>query len=101
MGGKKDSGIPATTRGIDCMGKTNSAPMRPLSSGDGIGGDKGISSFVASFISEREPVEIFSWLIKPKPPSKVSRREEVLQPARAIFIFSKPSCFNLAVFPSK
>ena len=54
-------------------GKTNSVPVGPLSSGDGMGGDKGISSFATSFISEVEAVEIFSWLIKPKAPSRVSR----------------------------
>ena len=91
--GKKDSGILATTRGMNCMGKTSSAPMRPLSSEDGLGGDKEISSFVDSFISEIEAVEIFSWWTKPKAPSQVSRREEMLQPARAIFIFPKPSWF--------
>ena len=44
-----DSGIPATTRGIECMGKTNSVPMGPRSSGDGMGEDKGISSFAYFF----------------------------------------------------
>ena len=81
------------------MGKTNSAPMRPLSSEDGMGGDKTISSFVDSFISEIEAVEIFSWLTKPKASSKVSRREEVLQPARAIFIFPKPHALIWQLFP--
>ena len=82
-------------------GKTNSVPTGPLSSGDGMGGDEGMSSLVASLTSEMEAVEIFSWLMKPKAPSTVSKREEVLQPARAIFIFPKPSHFNLAAFSSK
>ena len=73
--------------------------MRPLSSGDGMGGDKGISSFVTSFISEIEAVEIFSWSIKPKAPSKVSRREEVLQPARAILFFLSPHTLIWQLFP--
>ena len=80
------------------MGKTNCVPTGPLSSGDGMGEDEGISSLVISLTSEMEVVEIFSWLIKPKALSRVSRREEVLQPARAIFIFPKPSCFNLVSF---
>ena len=83
-----------------CLGKTNSAPMRPLSSEDGMDEDKGTSSFVDSFISEIEAVKIFSWSTKPKAPSKVFRREEVLQPAKAIFIFPKPSHFNLEAFSS-
>ena len=83
------------------MGKTNTIPMGPLSSGDGMGGDEGISSLVPSLTSEIEAVEIFSWSIKPKAPSRVSRREDVLQPARAIFIFPKPYHFNLAAFSSK
>ena len=51
--------MPATTRGMVCMGKTNSAPLRPLSLEDGIGEGKG-TSFVGSFISEIEAVETFS-----------------------------------------
>ena len=83
------------------MGKTNSVPTGPLSSGDGMGGDEGISSLVISLTSEMEAVEIFSWSIKPKAPSRVSRRKEVLQPARVIFIFPKPPHFNLLAFSSK
>ena len=83
------------------MGKTNSVPTGPLSAGDGMDGDEGISSLVISLTSEMEAVEIFSWSMKPKAPSRVSRREEVLQPARAILIFPKPSHFSLAAFSSK
>ena len=68
------------------MGTTNSALMRPLSSGDGMGGDKGISSFIASFISEIEAVEIFSWSIKPKAPSKYLERKKCYnQPGQYLF----------------
>ena len=81
------------------MGKTNSAPMRPLSSEDGMGADKGISSFVDSFISEIEAVEIFSWSTKPKAHSKVSRREEVLQPARQFLFFLNPHTLIWQLFP--
>ena len=41
-------------------------------------------------LREIEAVEIFSWLIKPKAPSKVSRREEVLQPAGQFIFFLSP-----------
>ena len=39
--------------------------------------------------------------MEPKAPSSISRREEVLQPMRAILIFPKPSLFSLAAFSSK
>ena len=39
-------------------------------------GDEGISSLVISLTSEMEAIEIFSWLIKPKTPSRVFKREE-------------------------
>ena len=64
-------------------------------------GDEGISSLVVSLTLEMEAVEIFSWLMKPKAPSRVYKKEEVLQPDRAIFIFPKPSHFNLVAFSSK
>ena len=83
------------------MGKTNSVPTGPLSAGDGMDEDEGISSLVISLTSEMEAVEIFSWLMKPKAPSTVSRKEDVLQPARAILIFPKPPHFSLVAFSSK
>ena len=70
------------------MGKTNSAPAVPHSVGDGVDGEEGMSSLAVSLTSEVEALEIFSWSMEPKAPSRVSRREEVLQPTRTILIFS-------------
>ena len=54
---ERDSGIPVTTRGIVCVGKTNSVPTGPLSSGDGMDGDEGASFLVISLTSGVEAVE--------------------------------------------
>ena len=96
--GRRDSWIPAITRRIACVGKTSSAPTGPLSAGDGV---DGMSSITVSLALGMEAMEIFSWSMEPKAPSRVSRIEEVLQPARAILIFPKPSHFSLAAFSSK
>ena len=83
------------------MGTTNSAPTGPLSAGDGVDGDEGMSSFAISLTSEMKAIEIFSWSMEPKAPFRVSKREEVLQPTRAILIFPKPSHFSLVAFSSE
>ena len=61
----------------------------------------GMSSLTVSLASELEVIEIFSQSMEPRAPSRVSRREDVLQPARAILIFPKPSHFSLAAFSYK
>ena len=88
-------GIPATTRGMACVGKTNSTSKGPLSVGDGV---EGISSVVVSLGSGIEVREIFPKSVVQKAPSRMSMREAVLHPVRAILIFPKPSHFNLAAF---
>ena len=95
--GSRDSEIPAATRGIACVGKTNSTSSGPLAVGDGV---VGISSPL-SLGSRMEVRERFSGSIVPKTPSRVSIREAVLHPARVILIFPKPSHFNLATFSSR
>ena len=81
-----------------CVGKTNSTSKGPLSGGDGV---EGISSVVVSLGSRMEVREIFPKSVVPKALSRVSMREAVLHPARAILIFPKPSRFNLATFSSR
>ena len=99
--GSRDSWIPAITRGIACVGKTSSIPVGPLPAGDGVDRADGISSVTVSLASGMEAMEMVSWSMEPKAPSSVSRREDVLQPTRAILIFPKPSCYNLAAFSYK
>ena len=96
--GNKDSGIPAITRGIACVGKTNSTSRGPLSVGDGV---EGIYSVTISLASGMVVREIFPRSIVPKAPSRVSIREAVLHSVRAILIFPRPSHFNLAAFSSR
>ena len=81
-----------------CVGKTNSTSKGPLSVGDGV---EGISSVTIPLVSGIEVREIFTKSEVPKAPSRVSMREAVLHPARAILISSRPSCFNLAAFSSR
>ena len=69
----------------------------PLPEGDGV---VGISSLL-SLGSSIEVREIFPGSVVPKAPSRVSIREAVLHPARAILIFPKPSHFNLTAFSSR
>ena len=45
---ERDSGIPAITRGIACVGKTSSAPTGPLSAGDGVDGMSSVTISLAS-----------------------------------------------------
>ena len=80
------------------IGKTSSTSKGPLSVGDGV---DGTSSITVSLTSGMETREIISWSMEPKAPSRVSISEDVLQPARAILIFLKPSCFSLPAFSSK
>ena len=81
-----------------CVGKTNSTSKGPLSVGDGV---EGISSVVVSLGSGIEVREIFPKSVVPKAPSRVSMREAVLHPVRAVLIFPKPSHFNLTAFSSR
>ena len=96
--GNKDSGIPTITRGIACIGKTNSTSKGPLSVGDGV---EGISSVTISLVSGMVVREIFPRSMVPKAPSRVSMGEAVLHPVRAILIFPRPLCFSLAAFSSR
>ena len=89
--------IPAAMRGIDCVGKTNSTSNGPPTVGDGV---VEISSLL-SLGSRMEVREIFPGSVVPKAPSRVSIREAVLHPVRAILIFPKPSHFNLGTFSSR
>ena len=85
-----DSGIPAITRGIACLEKTSSAPTGPLLAGDGSGWSRW-NVFCDHFFGFRDRDYTNILLIYViKGSSRVSRREEVLQPVRAILIFPKP-----------
>ena len=66
--------------------------------GDGV---EGISSVTIPLGSGMVVREIFPRSMVPKAPSKVSMREDVLHPARAILIFPRPSHFSLAAFSSR
>ena len=96
--GSKELGIPTTTRGMACVGKTNSTSKGPLSVGDGT---ERTSSVTIPVVSRMEVREIFPRSVVPKAPSRVSMREAVLHPVRAILIFPKPSHFCLAAFSSR
>ena len=97
----RDSGIPAITRGIAYVGKTSSTPIGPLLAGDGVDGVDGMSPITVSLASEMEAMENSLLIYEPKAPSRLSKREDMLQPMRAILIFPKPSHFSLAVLSSK
>ena len=91
-------GISTITRGMACVGKTNSTSKGPLSVGDGV---EGTSLVTIPLVSGIEVREIFPRSRVPKAPSRVSMREAVLHPVRAILIFPKPSHFSLAAFSSR
>ena len=95
------------TVGTDFKGKTSSAEARPPLAGRVGRIFSGIlevtSSIVVSvFASSREMVDLevlgSFW---PKHPSKISSKNEVYVPARAIFNFLRPLHHNLAALPSR
>ena len=105
--GKNDSGMPAITVGTDFRGKTSSAEGRPPLAGRAGRVFSGIvevtSSIVASAsVSSRDMVDLeVSGSLWPKHPSKISSKNEVLVPARAISTFPRPLHLNLAAVPSR
>ena len=88
------------TVGIDFNGNSNSAVAGPLTS-EGVAGIFSGTSAVFSFVVvlsldfSVEVVDIeVSKFTQPKWPSRISNKEEVSVPARAILIHPIPSCLN-------
>ena len=80
--------------GIDFKGKTSSAVARPLLSGRVTGVFSGRLEVVSSIVApvSASSVEMVDWEVSkfswPKHPSKISSKNEVFVPARAIFYSS-------------
>ena len=97
--------MPATTGEGDLSGNTNSIVAELLLPEEVIGMLSGSFSCVAvcdaAGMSSAEIVEAVSDSIQPKAPSRIPIRDAVLEPARAILNFHKPSQHNWAAFFSK
>ena len=81
------------TVGTDFKGKTSCAVARPPLAG-GVGGVfSGTLEVTSSTVASVSSMEMVDWelsrSLRPKHPSKISSKNEVLIPARAIFHFSQ------------
>ena len=100
-------GMPAITMGTDFRGNTSSAVAGPPLAGiEGriFSGMLEVTSLTVMSLSTSSR-EMVDWEVSgslwPKHPCKISSKNEVLVPARAIFTLPKPSHLNLATLPSK
>ena len=94
--------MPALTVGTDFRGNTSSAEARP--GGRVFSWMLEVTSSTVMSVSGSSR-EIVDWEVSksfwPNHPSKISSKNEVLVPARAIFTFPRPSHLNLAALPSR
>ena len=79
--------MPATTSGVDLKGKTSSAVAKPLALGGVVEVFSAISELFSSVVNPfSDSLADSEESLQPKCPCKISRRDDVSVPAKAIFI---------------